>query len=94
MFVVCIHGRAIPGDPKLEREECLDCEEHGALLWLESITRRPSPVTATRGVSVLADAFAEDICDAHARIDSIRARRVVLSAITPENVKRPGTRGE
>ena len=87
MFVVCIHGRSIPGDPKLEREECLDCEEHIELSWLDSLSRRPSPVTVA-GVS----AFADDIRDAHARIDAIRARRVVLSAITPENVKRPGTR--
>ena len=28
MFVVCIHGRSIPGDPKRAAEECLDCEEH------------------------------------------------------------------
>ena len=85
MFVVCIHGRSIPGDPERKPEECLDCEEHGALVWLESVTRRPLPVTV-KGASALID----DIRDAHARIDAVRARRTVLPAVTPENVKRPG----
>ena len=84
MFVVCIHGRSIPGDPERAAEECLDCEETGALMWLESITRRPWPVTDQ-------DAFArvDAILVAHSRIDAVRARRTVLPAVTPENAKRP-----
>ncbi len=85
MFVVCIHGRSIPGDPKRAAEECLDCEEHGALVWLESVTRRPLPVTVK-----VASALIDDIRDAHARIDAVRKRRTVLPAVTPENAKRPG----
>ena len=85
MFVVCIHGRSIPGDPERKPEECLDCEETGALVWLESITRRPWPVTDQAAFARL-----DDIRDAHSRIDAVRARRTVLPAVTPENAKRPG----
>ena len=84
MFVVCIHGRSIPGDPERAAEECLDCEETGALVWLESITRRPWRTDQA------AFAWLDDIRDAHSRIDAVRARRTVLPAVTPENAKRPG----
>jgi hypothetical protein len=59
---LCVHGRE-----KSETDQCADCVELSALLWLDSITRRKPGMTREA-----ARQWLDDLADAHRRIDEAR----------------------